>query len=529
MGPPRRERVSPRRVRQSQSKRAIALSLNVYNTLSREKERFEPLDPPRVGVYVCGPTVYGHSHLGHAKSYVSFDVIVRWLRARGYMVNYVQNITDVGHLTDDADAGEDKVIVEARRRGLHPMAVVEIFVKSYLDDMDALNWVRPDIMPRASGHITEQIAQIHALIERGCAYAVDGSVYFDVTSFADYGKLSGRRLEELEAGARIAVNSEKRNPADFALWKCAADGHIMRWPSPWGEGYPGWHIECSAMSQKYLGETFDIHGGGLENQFPHHECEIAQGECATGKPFARYWLHNNMCTLNGQKMGKSLGNAISLKQVFHDGHELLEKTYEPAVVRHLILISHYRQPLDFSDAALQAAESGSYKLRDTLQALREKTEGVDVNAAAVLAENKIDQSFHAGSQRAASDDVRDALQQIEQRFAGALDEDFNTAQGVALLFDLAKQSQSWLTGGAKKADLAAARTVFEALACEVLGFRWRDLSEAGGGQRDDLIRILVDLRAAARQRKDFGQSDEIRDRLLTLGVELRDGPDGTTW
>jgi cysteinyl-tRNA synthetase len=257
------------------------MPLRIYNSLTREREEFQPLNPPHVGVYVCGPTVYGHSHLGHAKSYVSFDAIVRWLRFSGYNVTYIQNITDVGHLTDDADSGEDKVIAEARRRGLHPMAVVESFTHSYLEDMDALGNARPDIMPRATGHIPEQIALVQKLIETGHAYESGGSVYFDVSSFKEYGKLSGRSVDEMEAGARVAINSAKRHPADFAVWIHADPGHLMKWPSPWGDGYPGWHVECSAMSQKYLGDTLDIHGGGMENKFPHHECEIAQSESAT--------------------------------------------------------------------------------------------------------------------------------------------------------------------------------------------------------------------------------------------------------
>jgi len=483
------------------------MGLVVYNSLTRQREPFEPLDPPRVGIYVCGPTVYGHSHLGHAKSYVSFDVIVRWLRASGYQVNYVQNITDVGHLTDNADEGEDKVIVEARRRGLHPMAVVETFLKSYLEDMDALNILRPDIMPRATGHIPEQIEQIERLIERGHAYVVNGSVYFDVHSFPEYGRLSRRSVEELEAGARVAVKSEKRHPADFALWKRAEPEHIMQWPSPWGRGYPGWHIECSTMSQKYLGETLDIHGGGIENQFPHHECEIAQGQCATGKPFARYWLHNNMCTLNGQKMGKSLGNAITLKEIFYEGTPHLQTTFEPVVVRHFILTSHYRQPLDFSDEALQAARSGSYRLRDALRALQ--------------------QAVGQAPERPRSQPVQRTLRDIEQRFADAMNEDFNTAAAIAVLFDLARESQGWIESGVGRDDLREAAALFQRLAGDVLGFRWPQRHD--DARERALIETLVDLRTRARQQRDFALADQIRDRLASLGVELRDGPEGTTW
>ncbi len=493
------------------------MGLRVYNTLGRKLEAFTPLDPPRVSMYVCGPTVYGHSHLGHAKSYVAFDAIVRWLRFSGYQVNYVQNITDVGHLTDDADEGEDKVVAEARRRGLHPMAVVETYLRSYLDDMDALNLVRPDIMPRATGHIPEQIEQIQTLIERGHAYEVGGSVYFDVASFPDYGKLSGRRVDELEAGARVAVGVEKRNPADFALWKCADESHIMRWPSPWGTGFPGWHVECSTMSQKYLGETFDIHGGGLENQFPHHECEIAQAEAATGKKFARYWLHNNMCTINGQKMGKSLGNAVSLKDIFYtaeplhdrDGNLLLERAFEPAVVKHFILTSHYRQNLDFSNDALKAAESGSYKLRDARRALVEAARKAEPTPP--------------------SDAVRTPLAEFEQRFTDAMNDDFNTASAIAVAFELARESGKWIREGAGKDDLTQAATLMHRWTDEALGLRWREESSAGSDDRDQVVGLLADLRQEARQQKDFALSDRIRDGLKAIGIELRDTPQGPTW
>ncbi len=499
------------------------MPIKLYNTLTREREVFAPLHPPAVGIYVCGPTVYGHSHLGHAKSYVSFDAIVRWLRTPaplgpGYDVTYVQNITDVGHLTDDADEGEDKVVAEGRRRGKHPMAVVETFMRSYYEDMDALAILRPDIAPRATGHITEQIEQIRTLIARGHAYEAGGSVYFDVASYAEYGRLSGRTVDEMEAGARVAVNAEKRHPSDFALWKRAEPGHVMRWPSPWGVGFPGWHIECSAMSQKYLGETFDIHGGGMENKFPHHECEIAQAQAATGRPFVRYWLHNNMCTLNGQKMGKSLGNAISLKDVFYGreggvrsaaGELLLSKTYEPVVVRHFILTSHYGQPLDFSNDALQAAESGSYRLRDFLVKLER-----EVGRAA----------------DAATDPGRlQKLHACEQRFAEAMNEDFNTAAAIAVLFELLREVGDWLAAGAGRGDLAAAHLTLSRLAVDVLGFRWNSSAAGDTAQRDALIRILVDLRAAAKTARNFAQADGIRQQLSAAGVELRDTPRGVEW
>ncbi len=487
------------------------MPLRVYNSRTRQREEFVPLRPPRVNMYVCGPTVYGHSHLGHAKSYVSFDVVVRWLRSSGYDVRYVQNITDVGHLTDDADAGDDKIVVEARRRGLHPMAVVESFMRSYYEDMDALNVLRADIAPRATGHITEQIAAIETLIARGHAYVVNGSVYFDVSSYPHYGQLSGRTVEELEAGARVAVNEEKRHPSDFALWKRAESGHIMRWPSPWGEGFPGWHIECSAMSTKYLGETLDIHGGGMENKFPHHECEIAQAECASGtRPFVRYWLHNNMVTINGQKMGKSLGNAVSLKQIFREGHPLLERCFEPVVVRHLLLTSHYGQPNDFSNEALRAAESGSYRLRDALAALSD--------------------AARRAPQRPPSAALTAALEQTRARFAESMDEDFNTAGAIAALFALVRDSAGWLSDAqVGQGGFAAAAALLQQLAEDVLGLRW-ELPPATTAPRErDVVQILVDLRQAARQRKDFALGDQIRDRLKAIGIELRDGPTGTDW
>jgi cysteinyl-tRNA synthetase len=533
------------------------MTLKLYNSLTRQRETFTPIAPPRVGVYVCGPTVYGHSHLGHAKSYVSFDVIVRWLRFRGFLVHYVQNITDVGHLTDDADAGEDKVVAEARRRGLHPMAVVETFLKSYLDDMDALHVARPDIMPRATGHIPEQIEQIAQLIARGHAYEAGGSVYFDVASFKGYGKLSGRTVDELEAGARVAVNAEKRHPADFALWKRADASHLMQWDSPWGRGYPGWHIECSAMSRKYLGETFDIHGGGMENKFPHHECEIAQAECATGTPFARYWLHNNMCTINGQKMGKSLGNAVSLKDVFYTQRELRDKSgglllsraFSPVVVRHFILTSHYRQPLDFSNDSLLAAESGSFKLRDALRESEAAAGLSDPNpdrpcgtgamptsasaCSAVIAPDASGGMLAALSKHAAStsDQARPILEDTLNRFSEAMDEDFNTAAAIAVLFEFTKHTNQWLRGGASQTDLAAAAALLRTLACDVLGFAWPQ--EAAGGaaaqKLDEVMQVLIALRAEARKEKNFALTDAIRKRLGEIGIELRDGPSGTQW
>ena len=490
------------------------MAVQVYNTLGGRKEAFEPINPPRVGMYVCGPTVYGHPHLGHAKSYVSFDVILRYLRYRGYDVLYVQNITDVGHLTEDtagmADEGEDKIDAEARARGLHPMALVELFTKSYFDDMDAMNVIRPDVSPRASGHIPEQIEMIAKLIENGHAYAVGGKVFFDISTFKGYGKLSGRRVDEMEAGARVDVDEDKRHPADFFLWRNAAPDHIMQWASPWGRGYPGWHLECSVMSGKYLGKTVDIHGGGLENQFPHHECEIAQSEAANDCPFVRYWLHNNMVTVDGQKMGKSLGNFITLKQLFSGEHERLDKAYDPMVVRQLVLTSHYRSPQDFSRDALVAAESGYQRIRDMVIAIREAM----------------------GS--APSGEVRpktsEALTEVRQRFETAMDEDFNTAGGLAAVFELVRTGNELLAEGANQAELAAADQALRRLGGDALGVVKDEYAEAGGGQSlDAVMQVLIGLRAELRKSKNFELADRIRDELVQAGVALEDKPGGTVW
>ncbi|MBI2301274.1 MAG: cysteine--tRNA ligase [Armatimonadetes bacterium] len=486
------------------------MALTVYNTMNRRKEPFEPLDPPNVSIYVCGPTVYGHSHVGHAKSYISFDVIVRWLRTR-YNVRYVQNITDVGHLTDDADEGEDKIVEEARRRGLHPMAVAELFTRSYLEDMDTLGVRRADIMPRASGHIPGQIELIKRLIETGHAYEVNGSVYFAVSTDRGYGKLSGRVLDEVQAGARVAIVNEKRDPRDFALWKAASPEHIMQWPSPWGMGFPGWHLECSAMAMKYLGETLDIHGGGLENQFPHHECEIAQSESATGVPFVRYWLHNHMITVGGEKMGKSKGNFILLKDILHPDwpvHAFLGRKYDPLVLRAYILNSHYRSDLDFSVEGLDAAEAGLRRLHTAVRLLRQAVE-----KAGEGEEHGID------------------LAAVEEAFTAAMDDDFNTPQAVAVLFDLARQSNTVVESGRRvsRAALDGVDGLFRRLGGGVLGLIPDQLKSEGGGLENGLLQLLVELRQTARKERNFALADAVRDKLAAAGVILEDRPDGTTW
>ncbi len=488
------------------------MGLELYNSLSRRKEEFVPLEKGRVGIYICGPTVYGHAHLGHAKSYVSFDIFVRYLRYLGYSVTYVQNITDVGHLTDDADEGEDKISKQAALEKKHPMAIAEYYTHSYFDDMDKLNCKRPDISPRASGHITEQIEMVKKLLENGYAYEANGSVYFDVSKFQEYGKLSGRNIDEMMAGARVEVSEDKKNPADFALWKKAEPNHIMQWPSPWGMGYPGWHLECSVMGAKYLGETFDIHGGGLENQFPHHECEIAQAKAATGKEPVKYWLHNNMVTVDGQKMGKSLGNFIMLKQAFSGAHERLTRAYDPLAVRQLILNSHYRSPLDFSDAALFAAQSGYEKISQAVQALRKRIPDAS--------EGEINR------------ELADQLDELKNKFEDGMNDDLNTSIALSVMFELVRLSNKLLEEkNTNAASLTAVEDMFNKLGGDVLGIVKNQYAAVTGDEHllDELVNMLIEQRAAARAARDFAAADGIRDKLDTLDVLLEDSKDGTTW
>lgn len=477
------------------------MPLFLTNSLSRTKEEFKPLTEGIVRMYVCGPTVYGLSHLGHAKSYVSFDVVVRYLRFLGYKVTYVQNITDVGHLTDDADEGEDKIAKQARRDKLHPMQVVELYTKEYFEDMDAMNVLRPDISPRATGHITEQLHMTQQLLEKGFAYEANGSVYFDVSKDKEYGKLSGRNLDEAESGTRVDVKSEKRHPADFALWKRAEPNHIMQWPSPWGLGFPGWHIECSAMSMKYLGETFDIHGGGLDNQFPHHECEIAQSESATNKPFVKYWMHNNLVTVNGQKMGKSLGNFTTLKDAF--------KRFDPGVVRFFILQSHYRSTLDYSEQAVEGAQKGLEKLRNTVARLRTEI----------------------GRNRTGSIDFKDKLKDYKKRFFEAMNDDFNAPAAIGVLFELVRETNELLSDAqnASHEFMVTLEEFFVSTAEAVLGIRLTVSNAGTEGLESSLIELLIASRNDARKAKQFALSDKIRDDLKTMGVILEDTKEGTTW
>ena len=484
------------------------MALTVYNYLTRRKEEFKPVHEGHVGIYVCGPTIYDHAHVGHAKVYVSFDTIVRYLRYAGYKVRYVQNITDVGHLTDDADEGEDKILARASRDRVEPMELVETYMRSYFEDMDALNVVRPNISPRPSCHITEQIQLAEALLEKGHAYEVNGSIYFDVASWPEYGKLSGRKVEDQEEGARVAINPDKRHPADFAVWKKAEKGHILRWPSPWGWGYPGWHVECSVMATKYLGQPFDIHGGGLENVFPHNECEIAQSEATSDEPFCNYWLLNNMVTVEGTKMGKSLGNAIYLK-------ELLER-HEATTIRFFVLSSHYRSVTDFGEEALAAAGRGLERLTGALALVRDRLGSAE------------------GDQ--ADADWTAKLDAYRGRFEEAMDDDFNTPRAIATLFDLSREVNTLLNSDqpVSKATLEMTSALYGELGGDVLGLRLDGTAADGAVQTDadlvdGLVQMLIGVREEARQTRDWGRADAIRDRLLEIGVSLEDGPQGTRW
>ncbi len=484
------------------------MPLQIFNVLGREKQDFVPMQDGRVGMYVCGPTVYEHSHLGHAKTYVSFDVVARYLRFRGYDLLYVQNITDVGHLRANE---EDRILVRAAQLNAKPMQIVETYTRSYFEDMDALGLQRPDISPRASGHVPEQIEMIETLIAGGNAYVADGSVYFDVLSDEDYGKLSNRRVEEQQDESRELVGGGKRHPADFALWKKAEPEHILRWNSPWGVGFPGWHIECSAMARKYLGANFDIHGGGIDNIYPHNENEIAQSESANGEAFANYWMLTG--SLNVQdpdegipvKMSKSLGNYVTIKDAL--------KAYRPQELRYFILTSHYSNPVVYSEDALASAKSGWERLMNALRLVRQR-----MNSAA---DNDAGGAFHA------------RIDHAKAEFAKVMDDDFNAPRGIAVLQDLTRDVNSLLNSDAEVGlhTLAAIDAAYVALGGEVLGLvPAAEVGESGDGQREAaLIQMLIDMRAGARAARDFARSDQIRDQLAGLGVMLEDRSDGTIW
>jgi cysteinyl-tRNA synthetase len=477
------------------------MPIQVYNVLTHQKEEFKPLNPDLVTMYVCGPTVYDLSHIGHAKTYVGFDVIVRYLRFSGYRVRYVQNITDVGHLLD---TGEDRILKGVRRERIEPMELVERYTRAYFADMDALGVVRPDISPRASAHIPEQIEMIKKLIADGYAYEVDGSVYFSVEKFPEYGKLSGRKVEEAEEGARIGVRDEKRHPTDFALWKKAEPEHILRWPSPWGWGFPGWHIECSAMSTKYLGDTFDIHGGGIDNIFPHNECEIAQAEAVTHQTFARYWLLTGSLSLEGVKMSKSLGNTLTIQDAL--------KRWPAQAIRYFILSSHYSNPIDFSDEAIEAAHKGLNRLLVPVRAVRDRLRtAATTNDAA---------------------DFKATLDQHRAALTAALDENFNAPAALGILSQLTTDVNTLLSSGQPigQQTLAAIDQLYRDFGGTVLGIIPDEFQpESNAELLDGLVRMLIEMRKEARAAKDFKRSDMIRDRLAELGVTLEDGRDGTIW
>ncbi len=484
--------------------------LVLYNTLTRRKERFEPLTPGRVGMYVCGPTVYGDPHLGHARPAVTFDLLFRYLRSLGYKVRYVRNITDVGHLEHDADEGEDKIAKKARLEQLEPMEVAHYYTERYHRAMDALNVLSPSIEPHASGHIIEQIAFVQKILDAGYAYVSNGSVYFDVEKYNaahHYGRLSGRNLDDIVANTReLDGQGDKRHSYDFALWTKAAPEHIMRWPSPWSDGFPGWHMECSAMSTRYLGERFDIHGGGMDLMFPHHECEIAQSTAALGHDSARYWLHNNMITINGQKMGKSLGNFITLEELFTGSHKLLTQAYSPMTIRFFVLQAHYRSTLDFSNEALQAAEKGLDRLMKGIETLGK---------------------LHASDRST----VHPA--ELEERCRAAMADDLNSPMVVSALFDWVRIINQLADGKETiaAADLETLRATVRRYAFDILGLT--DEKAAGAAQGRDYVTPLVEMllaeRLKARAAKDWAASDRIRDGLAAAGVRVKDGKEGTDW
>ena len=487
-------------------------SLFIYNTLSRSKELFRPLNEGHVGMYVCGPTVYGDAHLGHARPAITFDLVFRYLKHLGYKVRYVRNITDVGHLEHDADEGEDKIAKKAKLEQLEPMEVAQHYTNRFHEAMAALGCLPPSIEPHATGHIIEQEALVRQILDAGYAYESNGSVYFDVEKYNKdhkYGILSGRNLEDvINASRQLDGVGEKRNQVDFALWKKAQPEHIMRWPSPWGDGFPGWHCECTAMGRKYLGQQFDIHGGGMDLVFPHHECEIAQAVASQGKPMVKYWMHNNMITINGQKMGKSLGNFITLSQFFTGDHEKLEQAYSPMTIRFFILQAHYRSTVDFSNEALQASQKGLERLMEAFAQIErvEPTEGGALTEA--------------------------YAEELKQKCYEALDDDFNSPIVISHLFDacrtinqLVDRKQTITPSG-----LEALRQTLNVFVHDILGLR----TEAqGGSQREEAfgaaVDMLLELRAKAKAAKDWATSDAIRDRLAELGFEVKDTKEGATW
>ncbi len=483
-------------------------NLKIYNTLSRKKENFEPIHAPFVGMYVCGPTVYGEAHLGHARPAITFDVVFRYLKYLGYHVRYVRNITDVGHLTSDADEGEDKILKKAKQEQLEPMEVVQFYTNSYHKSIEALNCLPPSIEPHASGHIIEQQEMVQKLLNNGFAYQNNGSVYFDVETYNrkhHYGKLSGRNIDELYANTReLDGQTDKKNPFDFAVWKKAEPEHLQRWKSNWGEGFPGWHLECSVMSTKYLGETFDIHGGGMDLLFPHHECEIAQSVGASGHEAVKYWMHNNMITINGQKMGKSLGNFITLTELFTGNHKLLHQAYSGMTIRFFILQAHYRSTLDFSNEALQASEKGLQRL---------------LKGAKTLENLKT-------SQNSSFD-----LNEFEQKCFEAINDDFNTPILIAHLFEQLTIINRIAAGTDQisPSHLEKLKKLFSDFLFEILGLKEDNLQNSQTEDLEQVMSILLEIRQKAKENKDWQAADFIRNKLNEVGITLKDNKEGVAW
>jgi cysteinyl-tRNA synthetase len=483
-------------------------TLKIYNSLSGEKETFKPIHEGNVGMYVCGPTVYSNVHLGNVRTFMSFDVIFRYFLHLDYKVRYVRNITDVGHIVDDVDEGEDKIAKKARLEQLEPMEVVQRYTVDFHDILNAFNFLPPSIEPTATGHIIEQIEIIKTIIDKGIGYEANGSVYFDVVKFNEtnhYGRLSGRNIEDMLANTRdLDGQSDKRNPQDFALWKKAEPQHIMRWPSPWSDGFPGWHLECTAMSTKYLGNHFDIHGGGMDLKFPHHECEIAQNEACTGQTPVNYWMHANMLTLNGKKMAKSTGNNILPREILTGDNSILSKAFSASVARFFMLQAHYRSILDFSDDAIVAAEKGYKRLMEAIESLKE----LDSNANSTLDISSWKQSCY-----------------------DAMNDDFNSPILIAQLFEgvrfinLLKEGIETLTA----TDLKAFSAAMQAFVFDVLGLEDEKLSDSSNDKLEGTVNMLIEMRKQARENKNFALSDQIRDQLIALGIQLKDGKEGTTF
>ncbi len=490
--------------------------LLIYNTLSRSKERFEPINPPHVGMYVCGPTVYGDPHLGHARPAITFDVLFRYLRHLGYKVRYVRNITDVGHLEHDADEGDDKIAKKARLEQLEPMEIAQYYTNRYHEAMDALNVLRPSIEPHATGHIIEQQQLVKQILDNGFAYVSNGSVYFDIEKYNQkyhYGKLSGRNLDDVINNSReLDGVGEKRNQVDFALWKKAQPEHIMRWPSEWSDGFPGWHCECTAMGRKYLGSHFDIHGGGMDLVFPHHECEIAQATASQGDDMVKYWMHNNMITINGQKMGKSLGNFITLEQFFTGNHSLLSKAYSPMTIRFFILSAHYRSTVDFSDEALQASEKGLERLMNAISDL-----------------DRVPVSDKCDAQ------TEQFVKALRQRLYDDMNDDLQSQMVISHLFEACRVVNTLLDHKAQicKDCLEELASTMRLFTIDLLGLKPANAQGGGSEAREEafgkVVDMVLELRAKAKAAKDWATSDQIRDALSAAGFEVKDTKDGVTW